>query len=252
MPELDTQCGLPFELDERGLQEQICLLTGKPVSLSITSNRVSVLSVRYLSGRRDAGGLNLRLHRIFLKAGPDVIREIARFIKNGKKGSRFPLLTQYIKANEAELKKTGKRREGRLKTLGRYHDLLEIYGSLNTEYFEGRVACAITWGKRPPPFRIVSGKPGAVRKRTLGSFSCDGMGPGRGLIRINPVLDKKNVPSYYVRFVVYHEMLHADMGACQKNGRRCMHHAPFKQRERLFRDFDRATAYEKDGKKQKE
>ena len=262
MPEekLKPQCALPFETDERGLREQICLLTGRPVSLSVTSNRVSVLSVRkgknpqdkgfcFLSGRRSPETISLRLHRIFLKAGPEVIREVARFIMNGKKGVRFPLLGQFIKENEAELKKPVPGRKDRLlRTLGRFHNLREIYDSLNMEYFEGRLACHITWGKRPPSF--VSGKSGAVRKRTLGSFSpfCDGTGAGLGLIRINPVLDRKKVPSYYVRFVVYHEMLHADMGVGKGiNGRRRIHPPLFKKRESLFRDFERATAFEKGG-----
>ncbi len=242
MPEFDHQCSLPFELDERELGRRLTLLTGKAVSLSITSNRVSVLSVRnFLSGGRD--GIRLRLHCIFLKAGPEVIREVARFITSGKKGARFPLITRFIKENEAELKnkKDGRTRELRLNVQGRFHDLGRIYDSLNAEYFGGGIECAITWGKRP--------QAGTVRKRTLGSFSCDGMGPGKGLIRINPVLDRKNVPSYYVRFVVYHEMLHADMGVGRKNGRRQVHTPLFKERERLFGDFERATAYEKSAKR---
>lgn len=231
---------MPFELDENRLSQQLCLLTGKAISLSITSNRVSVLSVRSFSSDKP-DGIGLRLHRIFLKAGPEVIREIAGFITSGKKGASFPLITRFIKENEAELKKGGRRRESMLKTAGRHHDLGAIYDSLNAEYFGGGIECAITWGKRP--------QAGTVRKRTLGSFSCDGMGAGKGLIRINPVLDRKNVPSYYVRFVVYHEMLHADMGVGRKNGRRQMHTPFFKKRERLFRDFERAIAFERGGKR---
>ncbi len=249
MPDLNTQGALPFELDERELKERICRMSGKPVSLSITSNRVSVLSARFLSGKKitEPRGINLRLHRIFLKAGTDVIEEIARFISGGRKGkktqkNRFPLLSQYIKANEAELKRSGAGRKVKLKACGRFYDLDEIYASLNREYFEGRISCAITWGRKQP-------SPGCVRKRTLGSFSCDGMGPGRGLIRVNPVLDRKNVPPYYVRLVVYHEMLHADMGIGEKNGRRSIHSPQFRKRERLFRDFDRAMAFEKGGKR---
>jgi predicted metal-dependent hydrolase len=79
-----------------------------------------------------------------------------------------------------------------------------------------------------------------VRKRTLGSYSRNG-----SIIRINPVLDRKSVPQFYIEFVLYHEMLHADMGLCEKNGRRVVHSGGFRDRERLFRRYRKALAWEK-------
>lgn len=232
----DLQYCLPIEWDEKSLGERLEALTGRPLSISITSNSVSVLSVT-----RDGERTRLRLHRIFLKSGPDVIREIARFIKNRKKGERFPILRRYIRANgrqieKAELGRTTER-AGRFlpKTEGKFHDLSCTYGSLNREYFSGRLICGITWGRSPREY--------AVKKRTLGSYSPSRNG-GPGLIRINPILDRKSVPSYYIRFVVYHEMLHADIGTIKKNGRRSIHSAEFKRRERLFQEYEKAIAWE--------
>ncbi len=236
--EEDLQPVLPFGWDEKGLERRLCALTGAPVSIAITSNSVSVLSLR-----RSGGGTSLRLHAIFLKAGPEVVSEIARFIRNRRKGERFPVLSRYIRENQGEIergpapgRRTGENPPPR--TAGRFHDLALAYDSVNRQYFDGGLACDIGWGRRPPRC--------SVKKRTLGSYSPPVNG-GRGLIKINPLLDRKGVPSYYLRFVVYHEMLHAQLGVALKNGRRSMHSPEFRRRERLFREYREAMAWESRG-----
>ena len=114
------------------------------------------------------------------------------------------------------------------RTDGRFYKLLDIYSSLNNDYFNGMVSAAITWG-------VKRGKR-AVRKRTLGSYCRNGK-----IIRINPVLDSIKVPRYYIEYIVYHEMLHADMDA--EAGR--VHSKEFKRRERLFEHYKKALAWEK-------
>ncbi len=94
------------------------------------------------------------------------------------------------------------------------------------------INAAITWGAKSPRW--------AVRKRTLGSYS-----ERSNTIRINPVLDRKTVPRYYVAFVVYHEMLHAAIGLLLQGKRRSVHSREFRKRERLFKDYERAVAWER-------
>ncbi len=77
-------------------------------------------------------------------------------------------------------------------------------------------------------------------KRTLGSYCLR-----TNTIRINPVLDRKTVPDYFIGFIVYHEMLHADMGVCRINGRRSVHSSEFRKRERMFKEYEKALAWEK-------
>jgi predicted metal-dependent hydrolase len=76
-------------------------------------------------------------------------------------------------------------------------------------------------------------------KRTLGSYS-----QRTNTIRINPVLDRKTVPAYFIEFIVYHEMLHADMGVGRINGRRSVHSSGFRIREKLFKKYEQALAWE--------
>ncbi len=120
----------------------------------------------------------------------------------------------------------------RIKTKGRSCDLHEIFNSLNKEYFDGRVSASITWGSRGPRR--------AATRRTLGSFSVD-----NNVIRINPILDSGMVPRYFLEFIVYHEILHADMGVETGGSRRLMHSKEFKRREKMFRYYERAISWEK-------
>ena len=79
-----------------------------------------------------------------------------------------------------------------------------------------------------------------VRRRILGSYNSR-----TNIIRVNPVLDRKNVPHYYLEFIVYHEMLHADMGVLKKNGRRDVHSREFRRREKMFPHFEKSLLWEK-------
>ena len=79
-----------------------------------------------------------------------------------------------------------------------------------------------------------------MRKRRLGSFHRD-----RNLIRINPVLDSKNVPRYFIEYVVYHEMLHAAERVESCVGRQRVHTKEFKRREKVFKYYEQALAWER-------
>jgi predicted metal-dependent hydrolase len=120
----------------------------------------------------------------------------------------------------------------KIATQGKHHDLGEIYELLNREYFQEKLSCPITWGTGRARC--------AVRKRTLGSYSRH-----TNIIRINTILDRVHVPRYFIQFVVYHEMLHADMGLAKKNGKNSVHSKEFRARERQFRDYERALRWER-------
>lgn len=218
------QLSLSLSHDENSLRNHLEKATGKTISLKMTDNSTSMISVK-MHGKN----VSVRLHRIFLNAGVDVIREIAEFIKN--KRCRTPLIRDFIKQNSNSLNKKPPQKLS-INTKGKYYDLSGIYESINNEYFNGKVSAAITWGAKSPRC--------AVRKRTLGSYSSH-----TNTIRINPIIDKKSVPRYFIEFIVYHEMLHADMGTETKNGRRSVHSREFRRREKLFKYNERAIAWEK-------
>jgi hypothetical protein len=67
------------------------------------------------------------------------------------------------------------------------------------------------------------------------------------VIRINPLLDQPFVPPWFLRYILYHEMLHAvvpdEPGA---NGRRCVHTEKFYERERKFPRYRSARRWEEE------
>ena len=218
------QTKLPFNRDKQSLKSFLENASSRKLSIVITDNSTSMLSIK-----EKKGAAILRLHRMFLNAGSDVLNEIADYIKRTRK--KTPLIRKFIDQHTHSLKKKTPRKVT-IRTEGRYHDLKEIYHSINQEYFGEKISASITWGTKSP-------KQSAAR-RTLGSYSYHS-----NMIRINPRLDSIKVPRYYMEFLVYHEMLHADIGVKIINGRRIIHSGEFKKREKEFRHYKKAISWEK-------
>jgi len=220
------QLSLQFSNSKDTLKDSLEKMTGKSVSLALTDNSTNVLSIR------TKGNLvSVRMHWMFFNADDEVIREMASFIKTRK--CRTPLMRKFISENQTCLKKREQNsRQLSIHTKGRFHNLRDIFDDLNNEYFGRRITASIGWGK--------GNARRAVRNRTLGSYCGHS-----DTIRINPVLDRRNVPRYFIRYVVYHEMLHSAVKEERKNGRRSVHTSEFRKLERLFKDYGKAVSWEK-------
>jgi hypothetical protein len=65
------------------------------------------------------------------------------------------------------------------------------------------------------------------------------------LIRINRALDQPFVPLWFLRYVLYHEMLHSVVpDEILSRNRRRVHTEEFNRRERKFPDYRRARRWE--------
>ena len=228
---MDTmqQPALPFPSahDEHHVVACLQKKTGKTISLVVTDNATSMISFR-----KKGASVTLRLHRLFLGADERIFDEIAGFIKNRSCPMNHTRI--FISSNRHHLKSAAPRRIT-INTRGRQYDLTPIFDGLNRRYFNGAVSSAITWSRR-----------GARRfpaRRTLGTYLED-----RNLIRINPVLDSRRVPLFYIEFIVYHEMLHAVMESEVKNGRRSIHAKEFRKREKLFEQYAQAALWERENR----
>jgi predicted metal-dependent hydrolase len=218
------QLPLLFSHTEKSLTQHLEEHLGRPVALVLTDNSASMLSARVRGGV-----LCVRLHRMFLNSDRPVLDEIVSFLKNRR--STMTHFHKFVRDNREHLRQRPVKRVME-KTSGRFFDLRELYREINREYFEGMIDATITWGTKSPRW--------SVRKRTIGSYS-----ERSNTIRINPVLDRKTVPRYYVAFVVYHEMLHAAIGLLLRGKRRSIHSREFRKRERLFKDYEKAIAWER-------
>lgn len=219
----DNQLALPLNHSENSFRQYLEECLNKPVAVVLTGNSTSMLSARV---HDDV--LRVRLHRMFLNADSRVMSEIVSYLKN-RRGA-MPYFRSFIRDNREQLGIKPPKKVP-VRTAGKFHDLCGLYGEINKEYFGGTINAAITWGSRSPRC--------AVRKRTVGSYS-----ERSNTIRINPVLDRKAVPRYYVAFIVYHEMLHAALGISVRGKRRSVHSREFRKREKLFKDYEKAMAWE--------
>lgn len=118
---------------------------------------------------------------------------------------------------------------------GRFFNLRALFDKLNARYFRNRLRdYAIVWGRRRkgrPRDQIVFG---TIQEEDR-------------IIRIHPLLDRRFIPTWFVEYVIYHEMCHAVVrDEYDSSGRRIVHHEKFFARERRFHWFRRAKAWEQE------
>ncbi|MGB2822574.1 MAG: hypothetical protein WBF17_16440, partial [Phycisphaerae bacterium] len=121
---------------------------------------------------------------------------------------------------EMELLAGGGERAG-----GVFHDLAAAFDRVNAEYFDSAMPRPrLLWSRR-------------LSMRKFGHY--DGV---HDTVMISATLDAEDVPAFVVDFLVYHELLHKDLGVTWRNGRRRAHTPQFRRAERRFRRCAEAQA----------
>jgi hypothetical protein len=126
-------------------------------------------------------------------------------------------------------------RQLNLRHEGTHFRLGAIFDDLNRRYFRGRLrGYKVMWGRRrkhrPKEYFIF----GTIQEEDR-------------VIRINPALDQPFVPAWFLRYVLYHEMLHSVVpDEPLPQGRRRVHTEEFYRRERKFRSYWRARRWEEE------
>jgi hypothetical protein len=110
--------------------------------------------------------------------------------------------------------------------VGAAHDLAPMFGEINAEYFGGRLRRPrLGWSARP----------------WRSQFGC--FDPSINQIVMNRRLDRPDVPSYAVEFILYHEMLHVKhplrAAACGLQA----HSPEFRAEEKRFKHYARARKF---------
>ena len=214
-------------LTVEGLRLQLELLTALKLEVNVTDNSSTMMNFKDCGVSKPA---ELRVHHMFLSIGPEVLRALADWILGRRSRKSARLLDGFIEAHQ-HLVRTRRGCMARLVTQGARHDLQRLHDEVNAAHFDGEVDAPITWGRMP----------GAKRRHSirLGSYT-----PEDHLIRIHPYLDREFVPEYFVRYIVFHEMLHAYIGfETAPSGRRRVHTPTFYRLERQYPDYDRAIEW---------
>ena len=212
---------------QQRLARDLTALAAMPVELSIHDNRSTMVSFR-----RDARQLTLRIHHMFLDAGPEVARALVEYARLRSRRAGV-VLDEYVRSHRTAIKPPDRTRQRPLETAGRVHDLAAMYARLNARYFSGAIDATIGWGRGSTGKRRRSIRMGAYFHETR-------------TILIHPALDRPDVPAYFVELVVYHEMLHQAVPQQRDgDGRRCIHTPEFRRREAQFDAFEPARAWER-------
>jgi len=123
-------------------------------------------------------------------------------------------------------------RQLNLEDEGKYFDLRAIFDEINAKHFRGRLrGYKVVWGRR--------------RKRRPKEYFIFGtIQEEDRIIRINPRLDQPFVPLWFLRYILYHEMLHAFVpDEIGPDGRRREHTAELNRRERAYPLYYRALRW---------
>lgn len=224
---------LPAPLDERAWEALLLAHLGAAVEVRYGRARREVIQLR-----RERGRLRLRLGPIMADAPDAVQRALAEWIRaRGGRGDAQRVLDRWIDAR-LRASTPQERPAPALDAGGEHHDLLPLADELRrTEFaddFAARPLPQLGWGR--------AGKSRSRRSLRLGSFD-----PFSYTARVHPVLDSRDTPRFFVRYILFHELLHAALDAPpDADGRRRTHGPHFRARERAYVDFERALAWEKE------
>ena len=185
----------------------------------------------YASARREGKGVRLALHKLFLHSPTPVLEALVRFATKPDRACRAMIRQMahfYFTKIAPPEEKTPKRLSP-----GSHVDLQGLYDAVNATYFAGAIKVPIQWFT-PPAYR-------KFRHMTFGVY--DRTQP---LIRINRLLDHPDVPSPFIEFVVYHEMLHdVCLPYFDARGRLIVHTAEFRKKEAKHPHYEFSKKWEK-------
>jgi hypothetical protein len=108
---------------------------------------------------------------------------------------------------------------------GVHHSLETVFARVNERFFQG---------KMPRPRLIWSE---VITARKFGHYD-----PLHDTVLISATVDRADVPGFVVDFLMYHELLHKEMGVDRSGGRAYSHTPEFRAAERRFPQYDEAEA----------
>ena len=207
-------------LDPQSLLERLKAHASRPVTLRLTDNRVSMAWIDF-GGR---GPIRVSLDEQYLWAPRAVIDALCSYLTSQRK-SDWQVVAAYAH-QVPERSKTVT--PPRLRSRGKVYDLKVLRDEVNRDCFGGAVKCHIGWGRGGTPRR------GRRRSIRFGSWHA-----ATHTVRVHPALDSEAVPRAFVRYIVFHEMLHVVVPTEKRNGRHIHHTRQFHALEKRYPGYER-------------
>ena len=155
---------------------------------------------------------------------------VAKLLRKKVPAQANAVYSHYTKSAEIRDKATENKRTFGRKVItthdGEIYDLHELFNTLNSRYFGGRLAKPVlTWSAKKT-YRI------------LGHHDAT-----HDTIVVSRSLDTADTPRYVVEYIVFHEMLHIHHPTVHHNGRRYNHTPAFRRDEEKFRYYAEAERW---------
>jgi hypothetical protein len=178
--------------------------------------------------KRPSATLRVTIAAGYLYAPPDVLEAVLRAALGHGRAARARLHAYALGEDFSEttqaLELATEPLPGGLR--GAHYDLERVFETVNAAYFGGGLARPrLTWSS-------------AVARRRLGYYQ-----PSSDRLVVSRALDAPGVPACAIELVMYHELLHKNLGMQVVNGRQAAHTEQFRQAERQFREFQTAEAF---------
>jgi hypothetical protein len=169
------------------------------------------------------GPILVRMNEHFLKGPRHVLEHLRAYLRT-RSGRDWRVVGAF--ARDIPVPDSVAERLPRLASRGRVYDLARIAAEVNRIFFRGRVRCVVGWGRGGGRSRR------GQRWIRFGSWQ-----KATRSIRIHPLLDDRRVPEAFVRYIIFHEMLHAAVPTRKEAGRLLMHPKEYRVLERSFPGF---------------
>jgi hypothetical protein len=173
--------------------------------------------------------LLIEAHEGFVGAPVEIIRALVRTDLTGKSRQGLSQVKNYAHS-EAFLSISstleGENLQGAARTQGQHFDLQQVFERVNRAYFNGQLERPnLMWNK-------------TLTHRKFGHYQVNS-----DTVMLSISLDKASTPAYVVEFVMYHELLHKQLGVVTNHGRRYAHTKAFREAEARFTKQKQAQAY---------
>ncbi|NQU39185.1 MAG: M48 family metallopeptidase [Lentisphaerae bacterium] len=205
-------------LGPQQLLDRLNAATQRRVTLRLTDNRVSMAWIDF-SG---VGTIRVSLDEQYLWAPPEVIDALCSYLRSHRR-KEWQLVADFARQIPERPKIV---RLPLLRSRGKVFDLKALRDEINSTFFGGKVSCQIGWGREGAPRRR--------RRRSIRFGSWQAMSR---TVRVHPALDHIDVPREFVRYIIYHEMLHAVVPSETRGGRHYHHTAQFRALEQRFPNY---------------
>jgi hypothetical protein len=179
-------------------------------------------------------GLTVQVHEGFVGAPDEVIKALVMATLVGKdasdrKGGKY-LDTVKAYSNSHSFRQIDSHLNVEKRTTsqgsrGQHFDLQAVFDSVNQTYFAGEMA-----------------KPNLIWNKTLTHRKFGHYQASSDTIMISISLDSASIPSYVVEFVMFHELLHKQIGTSKHRGRQYAHTPAFREAEARFLKKQQAEA----------